>query len=105
MVKDGMLEFRDLKVGVFVAAFFVTAFIGGCANKRPAEQKVDKEYIQRNLLEKTPEKITQINADFDGKLLYLGNNASTYTVAPGNTLKLTHYWQVKEAPGAEWRVF
>jgi hypothetical protein len=40
-----------------------------------------------------------------GKVRYLGFDVSPFPVPRGATAMVTHYWEVKEAPGEDWRLF
>lgn len=46
-----------------------------------------------------------VNADLGGKVLYLGNDVDKDTLAPGDKVKVVHYWKVITPPGDRWRVF
>ncbi len=78
----------------------------GCVEKGPPTRKIDKAYIEANLLAEVPSDLDNtLNIDFDGKLLYLGNRIGTKILSPGGAGSIEHFWKVVEAPGAEWKVF
>ena len=73
------------------------------ANDKPAPE--DLELIKKNLLGSAPAPHFRANANIADKVVYLGLDVSPVPLAPGRTVTLTHYWQVKEPPGKEWRMF
>src|SRR5262249_54083182 len=76
-----------------------------CVEKENAEPPVDDGYIKANLLDKVPTPMHPVNADLGGKVTYLGCDLDRESAALGDRVKVTHYWKVGEAPGAEWRLF
>ena len=84
----------------------VLALACACVDKAPAEKQIDPAYIQKNLLSEPPAQMTNtVNADLGGKVLYLGNDVDKDTLAPGDTVRVIHYWKVITPPGDRWRVF
>jgi hypothetical protein len=82
------------------------ALSGGCveqAEEKPTAE--DLEYIKQNLLSAEPKPQFPVNGDIDGKVVYLGLDASMSPIEPGKDVKLTHYWKVVAPPGAGWRMF
>jgi len=103
-----MKRIASLMVLAFVAsALCVTA----CVEKGPREQKkkIDPAYIQQHLLSAPPTVTNTFEGgkgvSFDDKVIYLGNNVSSDTIAPGGKITIDHYWKVVEPPGKDWRVF
>lgn len=96
---------------LFVIAALLAA---ACVDHGPGPQgkKIEAKYIRENLLTAAPQGIERLDVDLDGKVVYLGNTieyldgkpAST-PLAPGGTIRVRHYWQVKQPPGASWHVF
>jgi hypothetical protein len=82
-------------------------FLGtSCVEKGPPGHKVDKAYVKANLLSAAPSDLdNEVNADFGGKVIYLGNTLGTKVLAPGGAGSIVHYWKVVEAPGSEWSIF
>jgi hypothetical protein len=79
---------------------------GGCVEQ--AEEKPNKEdleFIKKNLLSTAPKPQFAVNGDLDGKVVYLGLDASANPIEPGKDVKLVHYWKVVSAPGTGWRSF
>ena len=46
-----------------------------------------------------------VNADLDGKVVFLGLDVEPLPAEPGKDLKLTQYWKVVTAPGDGWKTF
>ena len=77
-----------------------------CVDKGPPKHSIDKAYIEANLLSAAPTELDNVvNADFGGKVVYLGNTVGTKVLAPGGAGSIVHYWKVVEAPGSEWKIF
>ena len=78
----------------------------GCveqAEDKPTKE--DEEFIKKNLLSAPPTPQFVVNADLDGKVTYLGMDASPNPVEAGKDVRLTHYWKVNVAPGEGWKMF
>jgi hypothetical protein len=93
-------------------ALFMTLLAGGLglasgcveqAEDQPTPE--DLEYVKQHLLKEAPTPKLTVNANLDGKLVYLGMDADPVPVEPGKDTKLVHYWKVIEAPGEGWRMF
>jgi hypothetical protein len=65
----------------------------------------DQEMIKKNLLSAAPTPQFPVNADLDGKVVYLGLDATPSPVEPGKEVKVSQYWKVVSAPGSGWRLF
>jgi hypothetical protein len=65
----------------------------------------DMEAIKKNLLTTAPTPKFPVNADLDGKVVYLGLDTTANPIEPGKEFKLTHYWKVVTPPGPGWRLF
>lgn len=77
-----------------------------CVDKGPPAPAVDPALVAENLLTAPPTDIQNpIGAVFDGKITYLGNTIERSSVAPGDKIVITHYWQVNQAPGKNWKIF
>jgi hypothetical protein len=80
--------------------------LSACVDTSPPEPKIDPAYIQKNLLTEPPAQMTnKVDADFGGKVVYLGSDVAKPAVAPGDEATVVHYWKVVEPPGEKWRVF
>lgn len=86
----------------------IALVLAGCVDRGagPQGKKIEPRYVRENLLTAVPQDITQVNVDLGGKVVYLGNKIDPPTaIAPGGTVRVTHYWQVTQPPGEKWRVF
>jgi hypothetical protein len=80
--------------------------LGACVEQdeeKPSED--DMKVAKQNILTAAPTPKFPVNADLDGKIVYLGMDAEPAVVEPGHDVKLTHYWKVVAPPGDGWRVF
>ncbi|HEY4184944.1 MAG TPA: carbohydrate-binding family 9-like protein [Polyangia bacterium] len=82
---------------------FSSAGCTGHDEDKPTEQ--DTEAIRANLLPVAPAPRSAVNADLDGKMIYLGMDFDPPVAVPGKELRLTHYWKSVASPGEGWRVF
>jgi Carbohydrate family 9 binding domain-like len=85
----------------------------GCVEKDPdipakgrrPLTRAEKARVQKNILKAPPAKMRfRVNADLEGKLVYLGMDAPAGSVIPGKPFTVVHYWQVKQALGG-WKLF
>jgi len=67
--------------------------------------KEDEEFVKKNILSAAPTPQFVVNADLDGKLVYLGMDVSPTPVEAGKDVRVTHYWKVIVAPGEGWKMF
>jgi len=65
----------------------------------------DQEYVKKNLLSAAPTPQFKVDADLDGKVVYLGLDAAPNPIEPGRDVKITQYWKVVSPPGEGWRMF
>ncbi len=79
----------------------------GCVDRSKGERPIDHEALAAHVLDAPPKDIgSVIGADFDGKIELLGARVEPAVARPGSTLKLTLYWQVKQALGEDgWSLF
>lgn len=88
-----------------IAILLLGLAVSACVEKAP-EKKVDPAYIEKNILDEPPATMDHtVNANLGGKVVYLGNDVSSDTIAPGDKVEIIHYWKVIAAPGGSWRVF
>lgn len=95
--------------------YLLIALACACVDRGPGPQgkKIEPSYIRENLLQAAPQGIQAMQVDLGGKVTYLGNklvyadgrDPATTPLAPGQTIRVMHYWQVKAPPGDGWRVF
>jgi Carbohydrate family 9 binding domain-like len=65
----------------------------------------DMKVAKANLLTTAPTPKYPVNADLDGKVVYLGLDVEPATIEPGKDVKLTHYWKFVATPGDGWKTF
>src|SRR5262245_1745853 len=85
----------------------LAAVLAGCVDQGPGPEprKVERSYVTAHLLKAPPGDLERLDVDLGGKVLYLGNKVDKARVAPGDPVTITHYWQVREPVGAQWKVF
>ena len=71
----------------------------------PQPKRVDPGYVGKHLLTAMPALATRVDAEIGGKVVYLGNTLGQVRLAPGQVIKLRHYWKVLAPPGENYRVF
>jgi hypothetical protein len=71
----------------------------------PQPKRVDPGYVGKHLLAAPPALPTRVDATIGGKVVYLGNTLGQARLAPGQAIKITHYWKVLAPPGDNYRVF
>jgi hypothetical protein len=79
---------------------------GACVeqdDEKPNED--DMKVAKANILATAPTPKYAVNADLDGKVVYLGLDVDPPTPEPGHDVKLTHYWKMVAAPGDGWKPF
>ncbi len=94
-------------------ALLAVSLAAACVDQGPGDQgqRIDPGYVQANLLDAPPTTLTRrFDAELRGadgkvKVIYLGNEAPTAPLVPGDKVTVVHYWQVVEPPGPQWRVF
>ncbi|HEX2657210.1 MAG TPA: carbohydrate-binding family 9-like protein, partial [Polyangia bacterium] len=82
------------------------AFASACVeqdDEKPSEDEM--KAVRGNLLTTPPAPKHAVNADLDGKLVYLGLDTEPEVAEPGKELKLTHYWKMVASPGDGWKLF
>jgi hypothetical protein len=65
----------------------------------------DMKAAKQNILTTAPVPRYPVNADLDGKIVYLGMDVDPPTIEPGKDVKLTHYWKLVAPPGDGWKIF
>jgi hypothetical protein len=102
-VPDKVTSKRSLGWLYFVALSSLTL---GCVEQGEEKlTKEDEDFVKKNILTAPPAPQFVVNADLDGKLTYLGLDASPNPVEPGKDVKLTHYWKVNVPLGEGWKMF
>jgi hypothetical protein len=94
----------------------------GCVDHGPGPQgkKIEASYVAEHLVAAVPADVTRVDIALGagpesgpersmtrggGKVTYVGNRTDRPMAAPGQTLRITHYWQVTQPVGDGWRVF
>jgi cellulose/xylan binding protein with CBM9 domain len=82
-------------------------FVAACVDRGPGPppKKIDPAYVAQHLLSQPPVLAPRLEVAIGGKVTYLGNTVDRSSVAPGQTVRITHYWQVMQPVGARWKVF
>jgi hypothetical protein len=92
----------------------IAVLLVGCVDRGqgPQGKRIEPAYLRENLLTAAPTDIQAMQVDLGGKVTYLGNKVmyldgrdAKTPLAPGGTIRIMHYWQVKQPPGEQWRVF
>jgi len=72
-------------------------------DEKPTED--DMKVAKQNILTTAPTPRYPVNADLDGKVVYIGLDTEAQTIEPGKDFKLTHYWKLVAPPGDGWKTF
>jgi len=84
----------------------VLASFAGCSGREEEKlSEADVQMVHSNLLPSAPAPKNAVNADLDGKLVYLGSDFEPAVAEPGKPVHVTSYWKVIEPPGEGWRIF
>ena len=93
----------------FVSALLlapVLASLAGCTGREEDKaSEADLQLVHSNLLPTAPTPKNVVNADLDGKLVYLGSDFEPAVAEPGKQVRVTNYWKVVEPVGDGWRIF
>jgi hypothetical protein len=65
----------------------------------------DLAAAKQNILTTAPTPKYPVNADLDGKVVYLGLDVDHVPIEPGKDVTLTHYWKVVAPTGQDWKPF
>lgn len=91
-----------LRVAIVPLLFSLGACVEQDENKPTAD---DLTVAKQNLLSAPPTPKYPVNADLDGKVVYLGTDVEPLPAEGGKDLKLTEYWRVVTPPGEGWKTF
>jgi hypothetical protein len=77
------------------------ALLGGACVEQDDEKPNDEDMkiAKQNILSAPPSPKYAVNADLDGKVVYLGLDVDPATPEPGKDIKLTQYWKMVSSPG------
>ncbi|HXJ20220.1 MAG TPA: carbohydrate-binding family 9-like protein [Polyangia bacterium] len=81
------------------------AGLGCVEQERDKPTADDLASAKQNLLTTPPSPRYPVNADLDGKVLFLGLDADPVPVEAGKDVKITQYFKVVAPPGESWRTF
>jgi len=88
-------------------SLFIVLGCGACVEQEDDKPTADDlKVISDNVLNATPTPRYVVNADLDGKLVYLGVDVDPPPpLEPGKDVKLIHYWKYVASPGDGWKIF
>jgi len=82
------------------------ASVAACVEKDEDKPSADDLAIaKQNILTTPPSPRYPVNADLDGKAIFLGLDVDPLPAQGGHDLKLTQYWKLVTPPGDGWRTF
>ena len=87
-------------------ALLLPTMLGACVEQdddKPTAE--DLTVAKQNILTTPPTPRFPVNADLDGKVIYLGLDVDTVPIETGKDVQLTHYWKMVAPPGEGWRTF
>jgi len=80
-----------------------------CVDSGSASRKIDHQLVAANLLAQVPNDAVGLNVSLGpNTVTYVGNRVerrAARAIAPGQSVRVTHFWRVDRAPGPGWRVF
>ncbi|HEY0190992.1 MAG TPA: carbohydrate-binding family 9-like protein [Kofleriaceae bacterium] len=80
----------------------------GCVDRGPGPEgkKVDPAYVAQHLVKAVPDDASKLEVVLGGgALIYAGNTIDKPATAPGQTVRITHYWRVIAPVGPGWTPF
>jgi hypothetical protein len=92
----------------------VLLILASCVDRGPGPQgkKIDPSYVRDNVLKEVPAGIDHVDVDLGGKVTYVGSRLvypdgrdASIGLAPGGTIRVISYWQVKQPVGRGWKIF
>jgi hypothetical protein len=93
-------------VHLSLVASTAALLFGACVeqdDEKPNDE--DMKVAKQNILPAAPTPKYPVNADLDGKVVYLGLDVEPATVEPGKDVKLVHYWKSVAPAGDGWKPF
>ena len=78
-----------------------------CVEQAPdTPSEADLSAAKPNILKEPPANLKhKVNADLEGKLVYLGCDVDQETLRPGQAFTVTHYWKVNTPVSDDWKMF
>jgi hypothetical protein len=88
-------------------SLFATVGAVSCVEQDDEKPTADDMAVaKQNILTTAPTPRYPVNADLDGKAIYLGLDVDPVPIDPGKEITLTHYWKVVAPLGGDgWRTF
>jgi hypothetical protein len=88
------------------AALGSVVSLGACVEQDDDKPTADDLAVaKQNILQTAPTPRYPVNADLDGKIIYLGLDVDPVPVDPAREITLTHYWKLVASPGDGWKTF
>jgi hypothetical protein len=87
--------------------WLVALATAACVEQTPdTPSQADLSAAKQHVLTAPPATIKfPVNAELEGKLVYLGCDADAASLKPGQAFTVTHYWKVSQPVGDEWKLF
>jgi hypothetical protein len=81
--------------------------VSACVEQAPdTPSEADLTAARQHILKEPPAKLKfPVNAELEGKLVYLGCDTDADTLKPGQAFTITHYWKVIQPVGDDWKMF
>src|SRR4051812_43619116 len=86
-----------------LASAALAAALGGCVDRGPGPEgkKIDPAYVAQHLIKAVPDDASKLDVALGGgKIIYAGNTIDKPSIAPGQTVRVTHYWRVMQPLGS-----
>jgi hypothetical protein len=97
---------KNARMAVLCISILAAALAAACVDQPSHATPDQSEDVAKFIKASPPASIGhRLDADLDGKIVLLGYDVDRTEADPGDTVKVTWYWQVKEAPGSGWRLF
>lgn len=94
-----------MRSGVITWLVAAVTLAAACVEQEPAAPSAeDRKTIEQHILKAAPTPKFPVNADLEGKVVYLGLDVDQPVIRPGVQFKLTHYWKVI-SPVSGWELF
>ncbi len=95
-----------LRASIAVAALAAAMGVAACVQQDDEKPTADDMAVaKQNILQTAPTPRFPVNADLDGKVVYLGLDVDPLPVDPARDITLTHYWKLVAPPGDGWKTF
>ncbi|HEY3354115.1 MAG TPA: carbohydrate-binding family 9-like protein [Polyangia bacterium] len=83
------------------------ALTSACVEQAPdTPSEADLTAAKQHILKAPPAQLKHpVNAELEGKLVYLGCDTDAETLKPGQAFTITHYWKVIQPVSDDWKMF